>query len=61
MKFHRTNASSSEIVEEISVRCDVESRGKWVEPVNETGFITTVLVYSDCQLKQRANRWKKTN
>ncbi|EFX76844.1 hypothetical protein DAPPUDRAFT_106758 [Daphnia pulex] len=54
-----TNAVSSPIVAETSVPCELEARGTREGPVNETGFVTEVLVYTDRQLRRRANRWKK--
>lgn len=56
--IQRMNAASSPIVEE-TVRCEFEARGTREVPVNETGFVTEVLVYTDRQLKKRAKRSKK--
>jgi hypothetical protein len=52
------NAASSPIVEK-TVCCEFEARGTREVPVNETGFVTEVLVYTDRQLKKRAKRSKK--
>jgi hypothetical protein len=58
-EIQRTNAASSNIVTETSVPCEFEARGTREEPVNETGFVTEVIVYSDWRLKKRTNSWKK--
>jgi hypothetical protein len=56
--IQRMDAASSPIVEE-TVRCEFEARRTREVPVNETGYVTEVLVYTDRQLQKRAKRWKK--